>query len=323
KNIVFNQNGGGHFAPELGGHFELESGAHFKTEWGDQYNRNLQLGKGGKSNNVSVDGAAFNNAFGLGSEAIGGLPGGNANAQPISLDAIDQISVELSPYNVKIGGFTGASVNAVTRSGDNEFRGSVYNYFRNQGMVGDKVKNAKITNAKFEENTFGFRLGGPIIKDKLFFFANYEQTKSSRPGTVFKVAEPGLSGGNIATIKAADLDALGNYLNSTYGYNAGSYQNYNLYTENKKFLVKLDWNISDKHKMNIRYNQLKASADSGVPNALNSFGFNNNGASRNNDIYSLTAELSSTLSNKVSTRFLHHTLLYLIIESILVVCFHR
>lgn len=258
------------------------------------------LGKGGKSNNVSVDGASFNNAFGLGSEQAG-TPGANANAQPISLDAIDQVSVELSPYNVKVGGFTGASVNAVTRSGDNEFRGSIYNFYRNQSLVGNKVKDAEITRSKFNENTFGFRFGGPIIKNKLFFFANYEQFKNTQPGASFQ-ANTGLTGGNISNVKATDLDALSNYLNTVYKYDAGSYQNYTLPTENKKFLVKLDWNINDKNKMSVRYNQLNASTSFGATNNLTTMGFSNNGFSRNNDIYSITGELNTTFNNKISNR---------------------
>lgn len=260
------------------------------------------LGKGAKSNNISVDGAAFNNAFGLGFET-NNLPGTNTNAQPISLDAIDQIAVDLSPYNVTQGGFTGASVNAVTRSGDNEVRGSVYDFFRNQNLVGAKVKDVTITKTPFNENTFGFRIGGPLIKNKLFFFANYEQFSNTQPGANFQAAAPGLSGGNISNVKASDLDALGSYLQSTYNYNAGAYQNYNLATKNKKFLLKLDWNIDDKNKVSIRYNQLNASATFGATSTLSAIGFNNNGYIRYNDIYSITGEWNSTISNKISNRF--------------------
>lgn len=193
------------------------------------------LGKGGKSNNVSIDGAAFNNSFGLGFETAS-VPGANTNAQPISLDAIEQISVDLSPYSVKQGGFTGASINAVTRSGDNEIRGSVYYYFRNQNQIGTKVKDKNISTTDFSENTSGFRFGGPIVKNKLFFFGNYEQVASKQPGANFLASRSGLSGANISTVKADDLDALSNFVKTTYSYDPGSYENYTISTESKNFL---------------------------------------------------------------------------------------
>lgn len=259
------------------------------------------MGKGGKSNFLSVDGAAFNNAFGLGTE-MGGTPGANANAQPISLDAIEQVAVNLSPYDVKQGGFTGAGINAVTRSGDNQFRGSVYTFFRNQSLVGNKVKNTALTRTDFNETTWGFRIGGPIVKDKLFFFGNYERFTNTAPGADFLAARPGLSGSNISNIQASDLDALSNFLQSTYGYYPGSYESYDVPTENQKFLIKLDWNISTNHKMSIRYNQLLAKSEFGATSALSSIGYSNNGYSRNNDIYSITGELNSTINPRVTNR---------------------
>lgn len=260
------------------------------------------LGKGGKSNNVSIDGAAFNNTFGLGTETAN-VPGANANAQPISLDAIEQISVDLSPYGVKQGGFTGAGVNAVTRSGDNEYRGSVYYFFRNQNQIGTKIKDVSIANTDFNENTFGFRIGGPIIKNKLFFFGNYEAVSNTQPGANFVASRPSLSGANVSNIAAADLDALSSFVKNTYNYDAGSYENYSIPTESKKFLLKLDWNIDAKNKMSIRYNQLKSNSSFGATSALNSIGFSKNGYSRNNDVYSITGELNSTISKSVNNRF--------------------
>lgn len=260
------------------------------------------LGKGGKSNNLSIDGAAFNNTFGLGLETAN-IPGVNANAQPISLDAIEQISVDLSPYSVKQSGFTSASINAVTRSGDNEFRGSVYYFFRNQSLISTKVKDVSIVNTKFKEHTFGFRFGGPLIKNKLFFFGNYEEVSSIQPGANFVAARSGLTGANVSSISATDLDALGNFVKTIYNYSPGSYENYDLPTESKKFLVKFDWNIDTKNKMSVRYNQLNASSSFGATSALNSIGFSNNGYSRNNDIYSITGEINSSITNKINNRF--------------------
>ncbi len=259
------------------------------------------LGKGSKSNFISVDGAAFNNAFGLGLQTAN-LPGANANAQPISLDAIDQIAVNLSPYSVKEGGFTGASINIVTHSGDNTFRGSVYDLYRNQDLVGSKVKDVTIVNKPFHENTFGFRLGGPIIKDKLFFFTNYEQFSNTQPGANYVAATPGNTNTNVSNFNASDLNALSNFLQTTYHYNPGDYQNYNPPTQNKKFLVKLDWNIDTKNKLSVRYNQLTASTTVGGVSTISTTGFSNNGYLRYNNIYSITGELNSNISNKISNR---------------------
>lgn len=259
------------------------------------------LGMGAKSNSVSVDGAAFNNSFGLGVET-NNLPGANANAQPISLDAIDQIAVNLSPYSVKEGGFTGASINAVTKSGDNTFRGSVYDLFRNQNLVGSKVKDVTIANTTFHENTFGFRLGGPIIKDKLFFFTNYEQFSNTQPGANFVAATPGSTNANVSNFNASDLNALSSFLQTTYHYDPGSYQDYNLPTQNKKFLVKLDWNVDTKNKLSVRYNQLTASTLAGGASTVSTTGFSNNGYPRYNDVYSITGELNSTITDKISNR---------------------
>jgi hypothetical protein len=263
---------------------------------------NGMLGKGGKSNNVSIDGAAFNNAFGLGLESAN-TPGANANAQPISLDAIEQISVDLSPYSVKQSGFTGAGVNAVTRSGDNEFRGSVYYYFRNQQLIGQQVGSIQIPRTDFNEHTFGFRVGGPIIKNKLFFFGNYEAVNSTQPGAAYIAGRANSGGKNVSNISAGSLDTLSAFLQSAYQYNAGSYEQYNIPIENKKFLVKLDWNINDKNKASLRYNQLTSSSSFGATSSLNAIGYSNNGFSRNNNIYSITGELSSILSNRASNRF--------------------
>ena len=260
------------------------------------------LGKGGKSNNVSIDGAAFNNAFGLGTETAS-IPGANTNAQPISLDAIEQLSVDLSPYSVKQGGFTGAGVNAVTRSGDNEFRGSVYYFFRNQDLISQKVGNINIARTNFKEHTVGFRIGGPIIRDKLFFFGNYEEVKSTQPGAAYIAARNGASGSNVSNVRAGTLDTLAGFLKTTYNYDPGSYENYSIPIENKKFLIKLDWNINDKNKASLRYNQLTSSSSFGATSSLNAIGYSNNGFIRNNNVYSITGELNSTLSNRSGNRF--------------------
>ncbi|WP_131538811.1 TonB-dependent receptor [Pedobacter nototheniae] len=259
------------------------------------------IGKGGKSNNLSIDGAAFNNSFGLGGDG-NAIPGAFTGAQPISLDAIEQISVELSPYDVKQSGFTGAGINVVTKSGDNELKGSVYTFYRDENLIGQKTRDTKIPRTDFSETTYGFRLGGPIIKNKLFFFVNYENVKNTTPATSIIPARTGLSGDNIANIKADDLDALSSFLKTNYNYEAGQYENYKNEAKSNKFLIKLDWNINDKHKASLRYNQLNSDASLGGTNSKNTINFGNSRYKRNNNIYSITGELNSRLSDRSSNR---------------------
>ncbi len=132
-------------------------------------------------NSFTVDGSTFNNAFG-----ITELPGGQTNAQPISLDAIEQLQVNLAPYDVKLSGFTGAGINAVTRGGTNEFAGSVYTFIRSKGLTGNKVDGQTVLKDDFKQNQYGFRVGGPIIKNKLFFFISGEMERQTAPASNFR-----------------------------------------------------------------------------------------------------------------------------------------
>lgn len=259
------------------------------------------LGKGAKSNNMTIDGASFNNFFGLGGEG-GGMPGVNAGAQPISLDALDQIAIEASPYDVKLGGFTGAGINVVTKSGDNTIRVSVYDYFRNQSFAGRKIKDARLPETDFTENTVGFRIGGPIVKNKLFFFANVEHTRKTTPVTNILMKREGLSGANISTVEAGTMDALSQFLQHQYGYNPGNYEGVDRNQESVKFLVKLDWNINLDHKLSIRYNQLNAKSLNGNLGTVTSGRFDGLLYDRKNEIYSVTAELNSKINSRLSNR---------------------
>jgi outer membrane receptor protein involved in Fe transport len=260
------------------------------------------LGKGNKSGFVSIDGAAFNNSYGLGSETSV-LPGNNSGAQPISLDAVEQIQVNLSPFDVRLGGFTGASINAVTRSGDNQIRGSVYDYFRNQNLVGTKAKDAVFSKQKFSQNTAGFRVGGPIIKNKLFFFVNYEQSRRNDPGTTIRAGEPGASGPAYSNIQASTLNSLSDFLKSQYNYDPGKYQDYDLASNSDNFLVKFDYSINAKNKLSVRYNYMNSTQDQGLGNSQNRMSFYNLSWARKAKVNSIVAELNSTLSAKASNRF--------------------
>ena len=207
-----------------------------------------------RQNNITIDGASFNNKFGIGQS----MP---ANGSPISLDAIEQISVSITPYDVRQSGFLGAAINAVTRSGDNEFRGSVYTYLNNEKFKGNKVGEVTFDRSPSSYNLYGVRVGGPIVKNKLFFFLNYETEKAMVPGPsrVAATAEKPYTDGsdNIARPTATDMDMMSKYLKDTYGYETGPYQGYSNESPGMKFLARIDWNINKQHRFNIRYNLTK------------------------------------------------------------------
>lgn len=195
-------------------------------------------GRDGRYNNIQVDGANFNNGFGLSSDPLPG--GGN---QPISLDAIDEVQVNVAPYDVRQTGFTGAGINAVTRSGTNDIAGSVYGFLRPKSFTGLNVGDQKLNeNTRGSTKIVGARLGAPIIRNKLFFFGNFEYENRQSAGNTWLAGRPGLSGGNVTRVKAEDLDAVSSYLKSQYGYDPGAYENYaNNYTnKNIKALLRLE-----------------------------------------------------------------------------------
>lgn len=213
---------------------------------------------------VTVDGAAFNNAFGIGSN----LPAGGS---PISLDAVEQIAVAITPYDVRQSGFTGGGINAITRSGTNEVKATVYGYFRNQEMQGYQVADFKpLTKTDNQYLMYGASVGAPIIKDKLFIFLNVEADQSVEPGptrmlTDRYVDESGqlqlTPDGNVFTTgndgvsrpSAPVLDAVSKFLKDKYGYDTGAYTGYNTKAPSLKLLARIDWNINNNHKLNVRY----------------------------------------------------------------------
>lgn len=211
-------------------------------------------GRNDQYNNFTLDGSVFNNPFGL-DEATAG---GQAGAQPISLDAIEQIQVNLAPYDVTQSGFTGAGVNAVTKSGTNELSGTVYGFFRNDDLTGSKVEGEDIFVPELSQLQTGISLGGPIIRDKLFFFANFELERRDDLGSNFLARRPGVTGNQVSRVEAADLDAISSALFDRYGYETGVYENYLHDTDNEKGLVKLDWNIARGHTLTATYNFLNA-----------------------------------------------------------------
>jgi hypothetical protein len=268
---------------------------------------------GGKNwlyNNISVDGSYFNNAFGLDDPA----PGGQANAESIPFDAVEQVQVSVASFKVTEGGYTGAGINTITKSGTNEFKGSVYTFLRNETLIGNKVSgNEIIASPDLSYNQSGFTFSGPIIPNKLFFFVNGEIERKSDPGSNF-VAAAGTGLGE-SRVSAATMDAISKRIKDVYGYDTGPYQDYTNKTENNKLLLKLDWNISDKHNASLRYNFLDAVRDLGPHGFVLSFNntgrgpnstslpFQNSGYAINNNLHSLAFELNSMFGGNMANRF--------------------
>ena len=264
-------------------------------------------GRNDQYNNFTLDGSVFNNPFGL-DEATAG---GQANAQPVSLDAIEQIQVNLAPYDVTQSGFTGAGVNAVTKSGTNEFHGTVYGFFRNDAMTGSRVDGEDIFVPQLSQLQTGASIGGPIIKDKLFFFANFELERREDLGSNFLAARAGVSGEQVSRVEAADLDMISTALRNRFGYETGVYENYLHATDNEKGLFKLDWNVAQGHTVTATYNFLNASRELPANRfALGRRGpdaqtlqFFNSGYRINNVINSGILEYNAIFSDKVSNKF--------------------
>ena len=263
-------------------------------------------GRNSQYNNYSLDGAIFNNPFGLDAAT----PGGQTDAQAVSLDAIDQIQVSVAPYDVTQAGFTGASVNAVTKSGTNKLTGTAFAFFRNKNMIGTKVEDTEVFRGDLKAFQAGFAIGGPIIKDKLFFFANFELERRSDLGSNFLAARSGVSGANVSRVLASDLENVSNLLRQTYNYETGPYENYKHDANNQKGLFKLDWNISQNHKLSASVNFLDAFKDKPAnPTAIGRRGpdaitlqFYNSGYRINNKILSGIVDLKSQFGSKYSNK---------------------
>jgi Carboxypeptidase regulatory-like domain len=270
-------------------------------------------GRSNQLNNVTVDGANFNNSFGL-----SGTLGGQTGSQPISLDAIEQIQVNVSPYDVRQGGFSGAGVNTVTRSGTNKFKGSIYTYTKNENNQGYKVANVELTKTPIKFNILGASLGGAIIKNKLFFFVSAEQVRQELPATSFIASDAShpVTAGVVSQANADTLQKLADFLKSKYGYDAGPFQGYNQKTQSDKITVKLDYNINSKNTLTLKYNYLKSSADQFPSTSRNGFGgfvsgtgqgqpsnfgmpFKSAGYVINNNFNIFIAELNTRFSNKM------------------------
>ena len=272
-------------------------------------------GRDGRYNNIQIDGANLNNNFGTSS---GLLPGGAI--QPISLDAIDEISINVSPFDVRQGNFTGAGISATTKRGTNTLQGSVYGFYRNQSYQGTKAVGQKIPAlVKSTSKIVGARIGGAIIKNKLFFFVSAEQEDRDAPGIVWKATRPGTTAdANTSRTFATDLDAVSNFLRTNYGYETGPYENLgNFQTANKKILGRLDWNINSKHTASFKYNYSKTDDDqllngTSAPNprsasnrwSQNSMSYENSNYANTNQLSTYAFELKSNFNSKLSNQLI-------------------
>ncbi|MDJ1466660.1 carboxypeptidase regulatory-like domain-containing protein [Cytophagaceae bacterium DM2B3-1] len=270
-------------------------------------------GRSNQYNNFSIDGSTSNNVFGLSA-----LPGGQSNAQPISVDAIQEINVSVAPYDVRQGAFTGAGINAVTRSGTNEFQGSAYWFYRNESFAGKKIEGVKQPLVEFRNRNMGFRLGGPIVKNKLFFFVNVELEKRIDPAVTFP-ADGQSASGTPYQQTSAELNRLRDFLINTetgkdWTFDPGTFANFDAPSQSSKYLAKLDWNINQSHKLTLRYNQLNSYRDvppsnsggfgssppGGRQNSNNALPFSSSWYRINNNMLSVIAELNSSFGNKYS-----------------------
>ena len=270
-----------------------------------------------RSTNFTIDGANFNNSFGLTSD----LPGGGT---PISIDAIEEMQVVIAPFDVRQTNFIGGGINAVTKSGTNEFKGTVYGFYRDKSMRGNKINGQDLgTRATDTKKTYGFTLGGPILKNKLFFFVNYEKELTPKEVVQYRAREDGETpGGMVSRTTKTDMERVANFLRTQYGYDPGSYTDFPAEDTNEKFLARLDWNITDAHHLALRYNKTKVE-DWRPTNAMSSdvslyggtkfnlgrisassMAYSNSLYYFHNDVESFSADLNSRFGQKASNQLL-------------------
>ena len=264
-------------------------------------------GQNNRYNAIYIDGAVNNDVFGL---SANGTNGGQTGVSPISLDAIDQFQVSVAPFDVKISGFAGGAISATTKSGTNEFEGSAYFFNRDQSIAGKTPADLAGSNARerlsdFSARTYGVRAGGALVKDKLFYFINYERQENETPQP-FNIdnytGNIGIAGGNpySGALATQQLDNLVSFLGTNYGYNPGGFSNNVQTLSSDKLIAKLDWNISEKHKLALRHSFVKAINISPSNSSARAINFGNGGVDFSSITNSTSLELNSRFNNKFS-----------------------
>ncbi len=269
------------------------------------------VGQDNRLNNITVDGSYFNNSFGLGA-----APGERTGVAPISPQAVEQIQVNVAPFDVRQGNFVGAGVNTVTRSGGNAFHGSIYRQFRDDSMVGTKAGDNTVNVGTFEFANTGGWVSGPIWKNKAFFFFNVEDEALTEPGTTFRANNGGEPvGGGITRVLASDLNNLSAFLSDKFGYQTGGYQGYDFEVPARRYLVKGDYNLNASNKITFRYTHLDSLSDILVSNSSslgfgtrrgNTFGLNyqNSNYQQKEDIRSAVGEWNATFGTTMANSFI-------------------
>ncbi|MFT7158636.1 MAG: hypothetical protein ACI8Q1_003669 [Parvicella sp.] len=269
------------------------------SEGSDGFSVSL-AGQNNRFNAIYVDGAVSNDVFGL---AGSGTNGGQTGVSPFSIDAIESFQVAIAPFDVKIAGFTGGAINAITRSGTNEFQGSAYTFFRNESLAGKTppfLVNSGDQREKLNEfsaKTYGFRLGGPIIKDKLFFFVNYERQDDVTP-------QPFNVSNYDGDSSAAEIGQLSQYVADTYGYDVGVYDKNDYFLESDKIIVKFDYNVNDNNKLSLKHSYTKADNLESRNSGSRDIGFLNGSESFISKTNSTSFEWSSNIGDKYANNLL-------------------
>jgi hypothetical protein len=282
---------------------------------------NANAGRGGsfggqdsRLNNFTIDGSVFNNGFGLGGDS---QAGGRTGSTAISLDAIEQLQVSIAPFDVRQSGFLGSGINAVTKSGTNEVEGSVYNSFRSnkKDFIGTKAGDRTFIPGKFEEKIWGARIGAPIIKDKLFFFGNFETIENTSPATTWTSAGSPQPSAQVSAPTFAQMQTLSTFLQDKFNYATGPWENFDSESISKKFLARIDWNINANNQLTARYVQHDSSSDEMISNSRSlgngdrrtsplAMSFKNSGYVIQDNTRSAVLELNSKLSNSWNNNFI-------------------
>lgn len=267
-----------------------------------QSNNNSFAGSNFRYNNLTLDGAVNNDAIGF-SNSFGGQSGGGqsgaagsgSRTNPYSIETIQEVQVQLAPYDVKLGNFTGGSVNAVTKSGTNEFHGSVYGYGRNQAFVGKSVDGLKTKiGSSFHDYQTGFTIGGPIVKNKIFFFASYELTRRQEP-TFYNAGDPG------AAMTLAEAQQITSYLKTNYNFSPGTYGAYNIFTNSDKFFGRLDFNLDPKNTLTVRALYTNGRGNN-LERTTTNFQFSSTDFTQYDKNLNMVAELKSKINNNISNQ---------------------